>query len=435
MRLLHLILPLLFVAAISSCKKEKTENNDSSNNNNSSNNNQTPSDHSIEYTFLPGKTGFDYNSPIIKGSYLYIGTSTKLFSDVENDNAFYKFDLQLTQIWKYQLDSFEVRGSAALDSDDNIYFTVQEGRKYGDGSQSKLYVYSLTNSGTFRWKKLIATGTEIKDVGAYELSVGNHVYVQGADLYAINKADGSEAWKTSMIGGVSRPFFDNAGNVYMLHFGEFRSYTSSGTLRWTYTPSDNFTEGGDAFSNGAFAAADQSKIVFFYDTWLYNINTADGSLNWKYNAPHTGYQRGTPTVDADGNIYVGRKNHNLSSAFYKVKADGSAIIWDELGFGETYGCPALANDSNVYFGSELLNNGPGVTPGWNRIHALNINTGKVVWQADLGSDVGTCSPALSSTGRIYIGTIGYTGSPSKLVCIKSKATGELGGAINAQFAD
>ncbi len=212
MRLHQFILPLFLVTALASCKKEDNSNNE---NNNSNNNTPKSSDHSIEYTFLPGKTGFDYNSPIIKGNYLYIGTSTKLFSDVENDNAFYKFDLQLTQIWKYTLDTNEVRGSAALDSDDNIYFTVQEGRKYGDGSKSKLYVYSLDNSGNFRWKKLIATGTEIKDVGAYELSVGNHVYVHGADLYALNKTDGSEAWKTSMIGGVSRPFFDNAGNIYM----------------------------------------------------------------------------------------------------------------------------------------------------------------------------------------------------------------------------
>ena len=270
-------------------------------------------------------------------------------------------------------------------------------------------------------------------MGAYELSVGAHVYVQGNEFYAINKADGSEAWKVSQTGGVSKPIIDNSGNIYLVNFGKFICISPSGTLKWSFVPNDVFTEGGDAFSNASFATIDQSKIVFFYDTWLYNINSSDGSVNWKYNAPHLGYQRGTPAIDPEGNIYVGRKNHNLASAFYKVKADGSGIIWDNKTFGEIYTCPVLANDSNVYFASELLNNGQGVEPGWNRIHCLNMMTGKVVWQADLGSDVGTSSPAIAHNGRIYAATIGYDGSPSKLVCIKSLATGPLSGAIRAQF--
>ncbi|MFM7021635.1 MAG: PQQ-binding-like beta-propeller repeat protein [Flavobacteriales bacterium] len=434
MRYSAILLFSLILIAIS-CKKEKTGDDNSNSNSNNNNNNSGNNTFYIEHTFQPGNTGFDYNSPIIKDDFLYIGTSKKLFSDVSSDNAFYKFDLQLNVIWKYALDSSEVRGSAALDSDNNIYFTVQEGRKYGDMSQSKLYVYSLNNSGTFRWKKLIASGSEIKDVGAYELAAGTHIYIQGNSFYAINRSNGNEAWRKDMTGGVSRPILDINGNIYLVNFGAFVSYDSTGTKRWSYIPSDNFTENGDAFSNPSFASADQSKIVFFYDTWLYNINSADGSFNWKYNAPFTGYQRGTPALDHEGNIYVGRKNHNNPSAFYKVNKNGNAVVWADSSFGEIYTCPVLANDSNVYFASELLNNGPGKTPGWNRLHVLNINTGKIIWQADLGSDVGTSSPAMSNTGRIYAGTIGYEGSPSKLVCVKTSAGGTLAGAIHAQFGD
>ncbi|MCX6183244.1 MAG: PQQ-binding-like beta-propeller repeat protein [Bacteroidetes bacterium] len=429
MKTLKFLSLALFCLVLFSCKKEKTEDKKDDQTNNTNEN----SNYKIEYSFAPGESGFDYNSPIIKGNFLYIGTSKKMFSDPAKDNKFYKFDLQLNVIWSYNLDSNEVRGSAALDSDDNIYFTVQSGRKNGDMSSSTIYVYSLSNSGTLRWKKLIATGSEIKDIGAYELNVGDKVYVQGADFYALSKTDGTEAWKVTQTASVSKPLIDNSGNIYMVQWGCFMSIDPNGAVRWKILPIDPFSENGDATSNASFADAAKTKIVFCYDVWMYNINCSDGSINWKYNPPHEGFMRGTPAIDAAGNMYIGRKNHNKASAFYKVKHDGSAVLWSNTTFGEIYTCSVLANDSTVFFASELLNNGQGVEPGWNRIHVMNINTGKIIWQYDLGSDVGTCSPAMSVDGKVYVGTIGYEGSPSKLVCIKSPATGTLPGAIRAQF--
>lgn len=294
-----------------------------------------------------------------------------------------------------------------------------------------MFVYSLTNDGAFRWKKQIASNNEIQNVGAYELAVKSYVYVQGNAFYALNKNDGTEQWKVAMTNGVSKPIIDNSENIYLVNFGSFVSYDMNGQTRWTYSPSDVFTENGDAFSNPAFANINQTNVIFLYDTWIYNLNTSNGTVSWKYNSPFLGYQRTTPIIDAEGNIYLGRKNHNNPSSFYCVKNDGSGILWSKDGFGEIANSAALANDDVVYFGSEMLNSSN--TPVFNRFHALNRLTGEILWEENLGNDVAASSVAIGPNGKTYIGTIGFTGSPSKLVRISTNASGELAGAINAQF--
>ena len=92
---------LVVLSTFFSCKKENNSSTNNNNSNNSNNSNNTSSNHSIEHTFMPGKSGFDYNSPIVKGDFIYIGTSIKFFGNVEKDNAFYKFDLHLNKIWQY----------------------------------------------------------------------------------------------------------------------------------------------------------------------------------------------------------------------------------------------------------------------------------------------------------------------------------------------
>lgn len=426
------ICTILFMALLLvSCKKEKN-NQDENNIVNDVINNNNNSNSKIETSFQPGSSGFYYNSPIIRDNYIYIGTSRKLFDEVATDNFFYKLDLDLNKIWQYSLGTTEVRGSAVLDQNGNVYFTAQEGKVGMDVSNMVLYVYSLDNQGQFRWKKLIASGNEIQNVGAYELAVKTNLYVQGNAFYALNLADGSEAWKVTMTNGVSKPILDASENIYLVNFGSFVSYTMSGQTRWTYTPNDSFTENGDAYSNPAFATNDQSSIIFLYDTWMYNINANNGTVNWKFNAPFQGTQRTTPIIDADGNIYIGRKNHNIASTYYCVKADGSGILWSKEGFGDVANTGALANDDLVYFGSEMLNIQN--APVFYRMHALNRNTGEIIWEEDLTSDVAACSVAVGPNGKLYVGTIGYPGVPSKLFKIKSNnATGELDGAINAQF--
>lgn len=107
-------------------------------------------------TFIPGSSGFYYNSPVLRDGFLYIGTSRKLASAPARDNRFFKLDAALSEVWNFPLDSAEVRGGAALDEEGNVYFTVQTGKTGGDLSGAEIFVYSLTDQGVFRWRKRIA---------------------------------------------------------------------------------------------------------------------------------------------------------------------------------------------------------------------------------------------------------------------------------------
>jgi outer membrane protein assembly factor BamB len=342
-------------------------------------------------------------------------------SNVANDNYFFKLNADLTKVWHYSLENKEVRGSAALDSYGNIYFVVEEGRQKVDNTNSKLYLYSVTNNGIFRWSKKITEA--VLSVGMLNpaIAADNTIYVGGDKFYAFDTSGNIKWTHGSDIYITNAPIIDTLGNIYINTYGAVISLNSNGILRWSFATT------GEAASSPAFSV-DYSKVYVAVESTLYCLQSNTGNKIWEFTPPGigTGLFRATPAVDDSDNIYLGTKADN-KSVFYAIKADGSGLLWkNEIG-ADLYSSPALGNDRVVYFGSEYI--------GWGgvRFHALDMATGNKEWTANLSNDITWSSAVIADGGILYIACMDFLGGGNAVYAFRTDATGLLQNAGSSRF--
>ncbi len=376
---------LAFVITLFSCKKNDEE--------------VTKSERQIYEFLAPSGTGFTVGSPTLVNDYIYIGTSSNF---PNQSNYFYKFSLDLNKVWEYPLGSEQILGTPSLDSYGNIYFITDSARSGHISPSAKLKLYSLSNNGDLRWKKTISGSFIVQGMKCVAISQGDIIYAPGTDLYAFD-INGNKVWTyydTYIDGGVQQaPIIDNVGSIYFLTYNNIYSINKNGTLNWKYKTGEN----GSCKSSCAFNV-DYSAVIVPVNKTLYSISTALGSLNWKYDFNINADFRSTPSIDENNFIYIcshGNGNDNDESTIYKLKPDGSEIVWEYNVGGDMYSSPTLGSDNVVYVGSEGHNN---TGDKHNRLHAFNMTTGSKLWSAQLGNDVLWGSPTLANNGVLYIGT-------------------------------
>ncbi len=367
---------VLFVLLIS-CSKE---NNDLGNN---------------DKTFSQDLCGYYYNPPTIVNNALFIGTSHKLFEAPRNANFMFKLDADLNKVWEYALGTKEVRGSAALDSQGNIYFVVQENRAANDMSNSELYLYSITGDGlSLRWKQKVMGVGDVPDIGMLTpaISVDNKIYVGGDKLYAFD-SDGNLQWEypaagSSKMNCMNAPIIDDNGNIYFGNLSSVVSLAPDGTERWS-KEDWNESSGSCAFSY------DYSKVYAPRGLSIHCFETATGNEIWNYTPQGAqGGFRATPAIDDLGNVYIGTKA-NEKSVLYAIKSDGTGLLWSNPMGADLYCSPALGNNRVLYIGSEYIDG--------KRFHAIDMATGDIIWSKQLASDITWSSPAISASGVVYVG--------------------------------
>ncbi len=139
------------------------------------------------------------------------------------------------------------------------------------------------------------------------------------------------------------------------------------------------------------------------------MNATTGIVIWSYaieDGPDQPEFKAAPVIDNEDNIYIGTKMNELSR-FYALKADGSEILWrSDYIQADIYPSAAIGNDGNIYVASEGLPGGFGTN-----LHALDIETGAIVWTIDIGS-INASSPVIGPEG-LYIGSLGAPGEALK----------------------
>jgi outer membrane protein assembly factor BamB len=149
-----------------------------------------------------------------------------------------------------------------------------------------------------------------------------------------------------------------------------------GTQNWSQST-------GERIRSSPTVGADGTIYVGSYDGNLYAINP-DGSLKWTFG---TGDRVYSPTVAGSGTIYVGSADGNL----YAVNPDGS-FRWSYLTGGAVRTKPAVHTSGIVYFGSDD-----------GRFYAVSSG-GAFIWSFDTFAPVQS-SPAFSNAGNIvYFGS-------------------------------
>jgi len=123
-----------------------------------------------------------------------------------------------------------------------------------------------------------------------------------------------------------------------------------------------------------------------------------GKVRWTY--PVGGYGEVSPTIGADGTIYIGSTDKNL----YAINPDGTKK-WTFTTGGAIRSSPMTGADGTIYTGSED-----------GCLYAINPN-GTKKWAYSTGSTIEYCSAAQAPDGTVYIGA--YDG---KLYAINADGT-------------
>lgn len=373
--------------------------------------------------FSQGSAGFYYNPPTLTGSHIYIGTSRGINYEVATDNGLYKLDLNLDKVWAYPLGSLQVRGSAALDSNGNTYFVVEEGMLPGNNANARLHLYSLDKDGRYRGSRQISASAPNVGMLNPAISSDDTIYVGGDRLYAFDAA-GNTKWTYGSFPDTIRnaPAIDTAGNIFFGAPNAIVSLDRNGIQRWI------FAVQGTPVASPAFSV-DYTKVFVAVANILYCLRTDSGAKVWQFTpSGMTGDFRATPAVDSNNNVYLGTKA-NSGSVFYAVRADGSGLLWENRIGADLYSSPALGNDSIVYVGSEW-------TGAQKRLHAIDMATGAEVWSVaypNSGNDTTWSSPALSDAGILYIASMDYLGEGGAVYAVRTSATGLLPYAGSARF--
>ena len=184
------------------------------------------------------------------------------------------------------------------------------------------------------------------------------------------------------------------GTIYVGTFdGESKSgclyaFYSNGTLKWVYN-----TYGG--IRGSPSLGADGTIYVGSYWGIVYAINP-DGTTKWSYDTyfQDNGKYRttlsdrticGSPTVGADGTIYIGADN---GGKLYAINLDGTTK-WKCKTSNIIYGSPAIGSDGTIYLGClDFV------------VYAINPN-GTIKWTHKTGAAI-YGSPSIGSDGTIYV---------------------------------
>jgi hypothetical protein len=151
--------------------------------------------------------------------------------------------------------------------------------------------------------------------------------------------------------------------------------------------------------SGVPALSPDASVVYFVadgpDNNLYAVNTADGSIRWKFPIlADPGELNSSPAVNpADGTIYVGSDNFNV----YAINPNGTEK-WRFTTGADVESSPFVAIDPiddipTVYIGSDD-----------DKVYALNAETGAKKWEFLTGGPNVVSSPVVDLDGTIYIGS-------------------------------
>ena len=257
------------------------------------------------------------------------------------------------------------------------------------------------------------------------------IYIGSEDgnFYAINP-DGSTRWtySTGAYFDTSTSSVASDGTIYVGTSSTIYALTANGTIKWTYQlPTSTTTSSPVALAS--VTSADDTLYLKASNGVLYCLSTATGNLQWTYSVPGTSYA--APTIANDGTVYLGSDN----SLFYAINPNGS-LKWTFAADASIYNAAAIDASGNLYFGTlggTIYNLSPKGVKLWSytaqnsissspalgtnncvyfasydhSLYSLNTNSGTLVWNLKLPSEIRASSLAIDSSGVIYVGCYDY----------------------------
>ncbi|MCM5662804.1 outer membrane protein assembly factor BamB family protein [Galbibacter mesophilus] len=239
----------------------------------------------------------------------------------------------------------------------------------------------------------------VDDMNIYALAVD-------ADMHCVNRITGEELWEVSLFSYHAPPAMDESRVfVSSRNNGHIKAVNKlTGNVDWRREV--DFSNGSVApriYTNPLISGED----IYYGDNLgrFYSVNKNTGEKNWTVN----GFNSFSPSpASYEENIIVGTYNDLFS---YK-KSNGNRN-WIYRSSGSFQSSP-FVNDGKVYIGVSKTIGG--------ELVCLNADTGKLIWQFELGS--------VTTTSPVVYNNIVYMGDWSNKVYAINADTGVLEWTIN-----
>jgi outer membrane protein assembly factor BamB len=266
-----------------------------------------------------------------------IGATGTLFIGSTN-YALYALDPDTGAVrWRHPIPE-QISDSPTVGRDGTVYFSADRGRVYAlDGSTGgALWVYSMGGPDP-------AGHTALGPDGALYFGVQN----DSSSLIALAAATGAEQWR---FDAGERAPTDSESTIPTI-----------GDLGLVY-----------------FAASDGT---------VYAIEVATGAVHWRFANP--GGIASAPALGLEGTVYVAGREARGKVTVYALDGGLGTVRWTAnlASFGQT-GTPTVAADGTVYIGSG------------NVFHALDGQTGRELWSFDGPNDF-EVQAAIGADGTLY----------------------------------
>jgi len=208
---------------------------------------------------------------------------------------------------------------------------------------------------------------------------------------------GSWNWYNNVGRNVrSSPVIDSNDVVYFGDDeGDFYAFDSICPSPPTGCPRKWNTYGVTSTVNGTPALSPDEATVYFASTnseRIYALDTSDGSLEWSKDLLGPIYS--SPTVAADGTIYIGSDGGSGVGYLYALNPDGSEKWRYTFTPTNPHCTPTIGPDGTIYIGNDD-----------NYLYAITDDetTGTLKWRFQTGGDIDS-QPLVHEDGTIWFGS-------------------------------
>ena len=218
----------------------------------------------------------------------------------------------------------------------------------------------------------------------------NQLYVVAngtvAHLYALRPANGNLVWEKELEGGIgSAVAVDQDGNIYVGTNAAVWSFREDGTLRWK-SSALTVTESGSFAINGNVIYAGLKG-----NDGIVALDMATGDIKWKTLLADT--DSFSPVIGPDGTIYYASRN---TKKVYAINPDGTKK-WETSAVATfIYASPALSSDGKLYIGTQANYDGS------KQVLTINAADGSYTLTP---SEQMMCAFSFGPDDRVYYGTV------------------------------
>lgn len=272
-----------------------------------------------------------------------------------------------------------VPSSPAVDASGTAYIGADNGT-----------VYALSPAHASAPKWTFDTGARVESSPSLSPD-GTKVFVgsDNGNLYALAASTGKQLWVTNLGSQVrASPLVSSDGATLYIPSVDGVLYginTSDGSTKFTFNP------GQGSMPTSVAASPDGGTLYVVVGDQMYGVPASGPTATSNNTAFYLdGNGTTTPSVDANGNIYVGTDRGQLDS--FTPTSTTPRWVFTVPGGAAITSTPAFVNGYAV-FGA-----------GSKYIYAVNESTGQQVWQSLTGGAINSSPAVASGNNTIYIGS-------------------------------